>query len=463
MGRDPGALAKAVDQAKAALAEGRTPDAQVVARFVLAKDHLRRAEADAASIVIDFMEQTGGDEARARSLAAACVLAIDAKSRELHEKYRERFLEQHRDDPRLFAFASFLLDRHHRYRLLRANHSRRERGSRGYIVNHGSEPMRETLPKFTLKTTDGNELVLPREKHDKLTLLLFVEPPADRQADFPVELDRRGKPTALDPIRRVMHYAQTLVDEHIHSDVEIVVAFVCDDAARVKDLTTRNKWTGQVAMVPDGLSNPMIRQLGVLSADKVPNVFLLRRDGTVAWRTSGLTYKSEFGFPYAFYLAMKVHIERCEVERGYAALAKGEYEQAARIFAGPFKPFRPDRFGWRSSRYHGQALAHEGAKNYAAALDAIEIAIDAHKLRHYRGRGPKDIAKWREQVADFTVKQPCEVFVMLWETKARILRKMNKPDLAAEISQLAKQPVQPDRPGTYGAFHEKLHKLKPSD
>lgn len=457
---DPGALAKAVAEAEVALGTERPPAAQVVPRFCLAKDQLRRGERDPESVVSDFIGHFGGDDAPAPSLAAACVLAIDAKSRHLHETYRALFLERYGDEPQYYALTSLLRDRHHRYRLLQANHNRRERYPRGYIVNHGSTPMREAFPQITLKTLDGSDLVLPRDHHDKLTLVLFVEPPPDEQADFPARLDRHGKPTTDDPVRRVMSYAKDLAAQHIHGEVEVVVAFVSDDASRVAELMKKNQWTGQAVMVPGGLSNPMVVRLGILSADQVPNIFLLRRDGTVAWRCSGLRYRPEFGFPFAYLLGMKVHIEVCEVERGYAALAKGDYNQAARIFAGPFKPVRPDRFGWRGPRYHGQALAQLGLKKYDEALEAIEVAIDAHKVRHYRGRGPRDVAEWRKLVTDFEVKPPCDVLSLLWAVKADILEKLGRRTLADEARHRAEQPVQADPPDVYHAFHEKLSKLR---
>ena len=52
-----------------------------------------------------------------------------------------------------------------------------------------------------------------------------------------------------------------------------------------------------------------VRRLGIVSADRVANVFLLRRDGTIAWHTSGLKYKAAFSHVFSVYLAMKVQIE----------------------------------------------------------------------------------------------------------------------------------------------------------
>ena len=457
---EPEHLEAAVAEAEAALAMEPPPAADVVPRFCLAKDALRRGDKKAASAVSGFLAACGGDDAPASALAAAAMLALDAKSREMHEKYRGILLEEHADSPEYYAFTSFLLDRHHRYRLLKPNHSRRERSTRSYIVNHGYEPMTNRLPRIALKRMDGSTLSLPREGNDKPTFLVFVEPPADPDADFPVLTDRRGNPTRNDHVRMVMDYAQRLVDEHVNKGVDMVAAFLCDDAAHVDALMKTNGWTCQAAMVPGGLNNPMVRQLGILSADRVANVFLLRRDGTVAWRASGLAYRTEFGFPFAFLLGMKVHIEVCDVEAGYRALEKGDFQGAARLFTGPYLPADPDRYGWRSSRHHGRAIALMGLKDWEPALEAIEIAIDAHTLRHYRGRGAKGAKNWRQTVADFTVKEPCDILSILWSTHAAILDELGRKEEAAVVRRRAAGVVAKDYEDVYKLFHEKLKTLR---
>lgn len=457
---DPRALERAVGEAAATLATELPPGAEVVSRFCLAKAAIRENEANAESVVRGFLEACGGDEAAAAALAAAAVLALDAKSRELHEKYRTTFLEKPAADPGFYSFSAFLRDRHHRYRLLRPNYTRRERETRGYIVAHGYGPMTDPLPAIELQTLAGSTLSLPREKHGKLTLLLFVEPPADPAADFPSALDRNGKPTRNDGIRQVMAYAQDLAAQHVNQEVEVVAAFLCDDAGRVAALMEKNGWTGQAAMVPEGLRNPLVRQLGILSADRIPNVFLLRRDGTVAWHASGLAYKAEFGFPFAFLLAMKVHIEVCDAESAYQALEKGDFKEAARLFSGTFPLAQPDRFGWLAPRCHGQAVAYMKLHDWNAALDAIDQAIDAHKLRHFRGMRSRNLLDWRKDADTVVMKEPCDVIADFWATKATILEKLGRNNEAAEVRQLAEQPVKPDYPNIYGAFHEKLRALR---
>lgn len=456
---DIAAMEQAVQVSKQVQAMPLPKGADIVPRFCLAKHKLRFDHEDSESVVSDFLEACGGDDAGPTALAAACILALDAKSREQYHAYRARFLEASESDPKFYAFSSFLKNRYQNYRLLKANHDRRERATRPYIVNHGGAPNREKFPSITLENLDGTPYTLPREDADKMTILMFVEPPADGKADFPVMFDRRGKRTQ-DPIRRVYEYASSLAEKHKSGGVEVVVAFVTEDADQAKRLAELNEWKHKIVRVPKGLNDPVIRQLGILSADKVANVYVLRRDGTVAWRASGFTYLGEFGFPFAFCLAMKVHIEASEVERGYRALQNGEFQEAVQIFEGPFPPFDPDRFGWRPPRYHGQAVAYMGLKDYDKALEAIDKAIDARKLQHYRGRKPFRVEQWRKNVENFEVKTPCDVLVLLWSTRATILDKLGRSDEAKAMRDRASEPHVTHQASVYSEFHDKFDQIK---
>ncbi|MFZ9937330.1 MAG: hypothetical protein ACO3JG_09770 [Luteolibacter sp.] len=454
---EPEYLAQATGQAREVLAKGVPPAAGVVARFCLAKQAIRQGGAKPDELLAQLISESGGTQAPASAYAAAAILALDAQARNLHDQYREKFpLAKYDGNPALWPVGSFLRDRCHRHALLKANtiYNRSNPAPRGYIINLGGTPPDVPMPAIELRTLDGKTLRVPDDTRGKLTLLVFVEPPA--VIDTEPELDANGKPI---PRKRyaIMADALDLAERHVNKDVNLVAAFLCDDPAKVEAMIKVEGWTCQAAMVPGGLSNPMVRRLGILSADRIPNPFLLRRDGTIAWDARGLEYKGDGGTQFTMLLAMKVQIEACEVEHACKALEKGDFKEAARVFGGPYLPWPPDRFGWRAPRYHGQALAYIGMKDWKAALESIDIAIDAQKLYYYRAKiNDKEAAIWREQAATVTITKPDDILVELWATKAGILDQLGRKDEAAEMRKRAAEPAATSGPGVYQSTHERL-------
>ena len=452
MSGEPKYLEDAVEESHASLAAPLPKGADVVPRFCLAKRSLRAGGADAKSILSDLIEDAGGSEASGSAVAAATILALDANSRELHDHYRDILLEKHADDPSMWPVVGFLRDRFHTLDLLKVKLSRPERrvrsrygdivSPRAHAINHGLDAMTNRLPDIALETFDGETLSLPRDAEGKLTLLLFVEPPADPEADFPAVLDRQGRPAKNDPIRHVMGFSFEMADRHIHKEVEVIAAFLCDDADRVRALMEKNEWPCRAVFVPGGLNNPLVRQLGILSADRIPNVFLLRRDGTIAWHVSGFSYKSDFGYPFAIRLAMKVHIEVCDTELAYKALADGDFETAKSVFSGPFLPEKDERYRWRAPRFHGRALANVGLENWEAALADIDTAIASHGTEFDHGED-----------------RPCESMSCLRRTRATILAKLGREEEAKAAREAASVSPSAYPSSPYELFHGKLDKL----
>jgi len=451
---EPKHLEQAAREARASLAAKLPPGADIVPRFCLAKEALRRGDSEPESVLLDLIEKTGGAGAPCSAHAAAAILALNANARDLHNRYCATLLAApDGGSPVLWSMVSFLRDRIYTYRLLKANYIHKERESvRGYMINHGGPPMTGLLPTVTLKTLDGRTLSLPRDTNGKLTLLVFVEPSAEPNAEFPIDADGEGKDKKG---HSFLKYACDLADKHVNKDVTTIAAFLSEDAERIDALMKTRELTCQAAIVPGGLANPMVRRLGVLSADRIPNVFLLRRDGSIAWHASGLPY--EDSAEWVALLATKVHIETCEVETAYEALEKGNFKEAARVFGGPYLPWPPDRYGWRSPRYHGQALAYMGLKDWNAALESIEKAIDAQKLRYFRGlRYDKNAANWRKEAAKVTINHPDDTLVELWAVRAEILDKLGRRDEAAQMRKRSAEPAKPDAPSVYKLFHERL-------
>lgn len=455
---EPRYLEKAVREAQASLAAKLPPGADIVPRFCLAREALRLGDLKSELVIQNLIKKTGGAEAPSLAYAAATVLALNANSRDLHDRYCAPLLAAPGGgNPALWSMVSFLRDRVYTYRLLKANHIKNERESvRDYMINHGTAPMREVLPTVTLRTLDGRTLTLPQDTKGKLTLLVFVEPSAEPDAEFPVDL---GEGEDKKPHHHYLQFACDLQDKHVNQDLTTIVASLSEDAEHIHALMKSRGLTCQAAIVPGGLANPMVRRLGVLSADRIPNVFLLRRDGSIAWRASGLPYGDAEKFINL--LAAKVHIESCEVETAYEALNKSDFKEAARIFGGPYLPWDPDRFGWRPPRYHGKALAYLSLKDWKAALESIEVAIEAQNLKYLRGRKRERAPNWRNDAAKVTVTNPDDVLVELWTTKAEILGKLGRNDEAAQIRERYAKPAREFPPSVYKSFHEKLKEWKP--
>ncbi|MDE0569070.1 MAG: hypothetical protein OSB44_00210 [Verrucomicrobiales bacterium] len=454
MDGEPNFLEQAVKEARALLVKPLPEGADLVSRFCLAKAAIRAGELDTKSILSDLIHESGGSEAPGVAVAVVTVLAVEANSRELHDYYRRIVLEKHSEDPTVWPMTTFLRDRYHTLDLLKVKLSRPERriraryggtvSPRAHAVNHGLDPMTRRLPDIVLKTLEGGTINLPKNNEGKLTLLLFVEPPADPGSDFPVRLDGKGQPTKNDPLRSVMGYAFEFAERHIHKEVELIVAFLCDDADRVRGLMEKNEWPCRAVMVPGGLNNPMVRQLGVLSSDRIANVFLLRRDGTVAWHTSGFSYKSDYGYPFAVRLAMKVHIEVSDTELAYRALVDGEFAKAKKIFSGPFLPEKDERYRWRAPRFHGRALANMGLNDWEAALADIDTAIEAH-----------------EKEFDRKEDEPGASLVEMRTLRVLILGKLRRAEEAIAARELAAIKATPYPSSIYKMFHDKLRDLRP--
>ena len=469
---EPAHLAEAVKEAKAALAMTLPPGADVVSRFCLAKDTLRTNEAVKMEAVVSaFLADCGGTEAPVSAVAAAAILALDANARDLHERTRATLLSvPQSDNPMLWPVAAYLRDLVHTYDVLRANfiyrHSKRERQlrMRTHIANLGGEARRDQLPEIELKTLDGGTLSLPRDSAGKLTLLVFVEPSAGPNAEFPLNDDEEGKVkkggTAATAWERVglLSHACVLAERHVNKDLNTIVAVLSDDAARIAALMKAREFTCQATMVPGGLANPMVRRLGILSADLTPNFFLIRRDGSIAWQATGVPHVDAGEF--ASMLASKVQIEVCELEHAYQVLEKGDFKKAARVFGGPYLPWLPDRFGWRSSRYHGQSIAHMGAMDWKAALESIDKSIDARKLNYFQGRRSKDPTLWRKEAATVTVQRPDDILLELWAIKVLILDKLGRKEEAAQMRRRSEEPASAEPSSVYEEFHDKLKKLR---
>ena len=456
---EPKHLVSAAAEARTVLTATLPRGADVVPRFCLAKEAFRRGDVNPESVLTALIEATGGTEAPGSAYAAVAILAMDVNSRELHAKYRGMLLETHNDNPTLWPVVSFLRDQNHTFRLFQANYyhppSMARRSVRAALRRNAAAldaPADTSGPlKVKLKTLSGGTFSLPQATEGKLTLLMFVEPPADPGEAFPTAIggtvieDSRGRKRE---VLGVMQNAFQLADQHINKNIKVIAVFLSDDADRVKALMKKHKWPCQAVMVPGGLKNPLVRRLGILSADRVPNVAMLRADGTIAWTLSGLVHpqvKSEGDGELMTVLSRGIisNINSCEMETSLKALKNGKFTEAAGLFSGPFPPpkkFNPD--GWTAPRFYGRAVANMGLKKWDAALVDIDTAIEAHQ--------------WV-----FNRKMPCtcQTVAELRITKAIILDQLAKPQEAKAARQRAAAATRTHSTTRYRLFHEQIKAL----
>ena len=95
-------------------------------------------------------------------------------------------------------------------------------------------------------------------------------------------------------------------------------------------------------------------------------------------------------------------------------------------------------------------------KDWDAALESIEKALDAQKLRYFSGRRDKNPDIWRKEASTVTVNNPDDTLVELWAVKAEILDKLDRRDEATKMRKRATEPARTDVLSVYKLTHEKL-------
>ena len=420
LAREPKYLAQAVEEAKAMLATELPPGADVVARFCLVKHALWGEGAMPEALLSDFIDAEGGEkapapervahgagQAPARVLATAVVLAIEANAGDLYQDYRERLLSLNdQDHPDLWPVLSLIRDRHHNHRLFwgypgRWGYSESQRYRFRYVPSGVTTPEKPNrVVAATLKDLDGRDVRLPQELAGKMSGIVFVEPPEDAAGrdvligltkGFAGQFSSRGLP--------------------------VIVAFLSEDAGIVKSMIKDSGGSFRAAMVPGGLKNPLVRRLGILSADRIPNPFLLHGEGTIAWWMSGLDYTvARTPMPGAVSAAIGINIEKVRADRMFQPLEQGDYKRAVSLLSGRGLPPY-----WDADRLQGRALAHMGLKDWEAALTDINAAIAS---RESASRHKKAMSLGEAE---------------MHFAKATILKKLGRPGEAGEERMSAEQ------------------------
>lgn len=345
--------------------------ARVAAKFCLARAALRKEGVDAKALLSDFIKDAGGPKACASYVGAAAVLSLDAGLSEFFYKYRDILLDEHLDNRQLWSLTACFFNKFVVSKLFRGNYYGSDMrifvGFREYQKDTEVRPRKFLIE---LKNLAGEAIEFPKPDADASNVVVFMEQPADKEsADLQVEMVKR-----LDEIAKT----------HVHKKLNFVMGFVSEDVEAIKALVRMNNWdASKAAMVPGGISNPHVLRLGIFLADKRPNTFMVTHDGTVLWSMSGM-YQMSAG-TNAVPSTVKELTQRHDLTVGEAALQKGDFEKALKIFEGSFPPERRKHEYLKNAQLIGRSKAYKGMKNFKEAVAGYDNVVQDHEKHSSRG------------------------------------------------------------------------------
>ena len=360
---------KAVEESKTAFDSEMPKGADIIARFCLAKESLRDPQAEPEPIIRDFVQSSGGKSAPGIALAAASLLALDVADPDLHEEYRELILSQHIDEPSMWTYASFLLDRYHRYWIFRVpftagwSYGRRQQ----WILGQGHPDQFERRFQAELKTLDGKKIRIPQDCKGKWTIVLFTH--------SWVENEKSPLPSA------VTRYLNPYIDKRALDDTQVMVAVLDENTGPVEKYLEEKPLGCQTLVVQGGLENPLVQQLGILDEDQQPNALVFRPDGSIALVNSGLTMSRTRS------QLIPNLIDRQDEESVVALLESGKIDQAKKLILKIAPPFDPEAVDERGRKLRKPVYNYmhirARAKTYVALEDWDAALADAEEVANF--------------------------------------------------------------------------------
>jgi tetratricopeptide (TPR) repeat protein len=456
LGLEPKYLEAAVAESKVVLAGKLPKGADLVPRFCLAKQELRKNSHLDWTPIRTLLANYRETEIPPRAYALAAMLAMEVNAKELFEGYRANLLAMENHEPWMWPVLSFLSDQGHQYRLFKSNFylppSLARRIERATLRTVAIDQDRMESPNLKLdaefQTLSGESIRIQGESVGKTTLLVFVEPPPDPSANFPRAI--KGEVTVDDRGRKrefigAMQRAFALADENLNKDIRLVATFLSEDAGRVKSLMETNQWECEAVLVPGGLSHPVVRKFGILSADRVPNFLLLKPDGTLAWKLSGIVHpqvraEGEGELVGIVEQSLKWNILKLDLESSLHQFANNG---PMPLFSEPYPaPSKPSPDAWTPLRHHGRAATLFRQGKFEEALVEVDAAIQVHEL-----------------VLNRTKPCSCQSVATLLQLKSTILAKLGKAEEAKATAERAKGATFLHSTKYYRKFHQRLAQM----
>jgi tetratricopeptide (TPR) repeat protein len=367
-----GRLEEAIDEAKIALEKGYPSGCDIIARFCIAREALRDPAADTRAVLDKFMADNGGDKAPGPVFAVASLLALDVADRKRYEDFKEIILKSHTEQPMMWTFAAFLLDRYHNYWLFQVpftagwSYGRRA----DYFLTKGDSEKAHRMLRAELRTLDGGIFRIPEDLDTEWTAIVFAQPgPWNKKRDD-------GLPVS--PERLVQSLAD-FATSRPGADMKVYLATFGGDAEAIKAGFGEKGSPSPVLTVPDGLNNPLVHRLGILSEDNELNSLLISKDGRIVVVLSGLAKQSGRGGS-----SLVNVIQKADEEFVSAALERGDIDAAkSRILAlaPPFDPEAVDEKG-RKLKIPQYSLSHlrARARAYMALEEWDKALADAEEV-----------------------------------------------------------------------------------
>lgn len=365
-------LDEAIAEAKTAIAAGYPPGCDVTARFCIARGELRNPEAISTVVLDRFLQENGGENASGTVFAVAALLALDVGDRRHFEGYRSILLDRHIESPMMWTFTSFLLDRHHAYWLFQVpftagwTFGRRE----GYFMTRGESEEPRRMLRAEFQTLDGTSVRIPKDLDSSWTVIVFAKHgPWHRKADD-------GLPPSPESLTKQL---ADFVATRPSGDVKVFVSMLDGDAEAIQKGFEGKEPSCPVLTVPNGMGNPLVHRLGILSEDNQLNTVAIDKDGHIAVMVSGLV---EGGRGAATTVA---NVIASEDEKAVAAMLERGDVQAAKdrilLLAPIFDPEAVDERG-RKLRPPQYNIAHLRARaRVFMALGELDQALaDAEEV-----------------------------------------------------------------------------------
>lgn len=348
------------------LQAGFTPGTEGIVRYCLAKEAMRKPDANVEEIVKGFQKSLGEKEASAPTLAAGALLALDIANRGLHDEFRDAILMKHLNDPMMWTFNSWLLNREHRYWLFRVpfvagwSYGRQHQ----WILSQGKPDEVSREVSGELQTFDGKPFRIPEDSKGKWTIVLFTNSWVDDpKSPLPSTVTR---------------YLNPFIEKRGLDDVQVIVAVIDGEVGPIQAYLKEKPLNCEILMVPEGTNHPLVQQLGILDEDTGANALVLRPDGKVASFVSGLTLsrsKAE--------IINNLIIQQDE-QTVIDLLAKGEAEKARELIfklAPPFDPEAVDEKGRKLKKpVHNYIHLRARARVYRALGDQAAALSDAEEV-----------------------------------------------------------------------------------